>query len=126
MGFTSTKSVRASAGLLLLRVVVGAAFVLHGYGKIQHLTSWQNGMAGDHFPGFLQAAAAIAEFGGGIALIVGLLTPLAALGIAVTMAVAIYKVHVPAGDEFVAGHGQTSFELPAVYMASAVALLLVV
>ena len=121
--FTNTKSVRASAGLLLLRVVVGAAFVLHGYGKIQHPTSW---MPGGQFPGFLQAAAAVAEFGGGIALVLGLLTPLAALGIAATMAVAIFTYHVPQQHVFVAlKPGEPSFELPAAYLASAIALLLV-
>jgi putative oxidoreductase len=120
--FTDTNSLRGSAGLLLFRVVMGAAFVLHGYGKIQHPTSW---MPGDQFPGFLQAAAAVAEFGGGIALILGLLTPLAALGLAATMAVAVFQVHVPHGDVFVATEpGQGSYELAAVYLAGAIALLL--
>src|SRR5947209_5440160 len=90
--FTSTKSVRASAGLLLLRVVVGAALAMHGYAKIKS-DGGPTGWAGSAFPGYLQAAAVAAEFGGGIALIAGLLTPLAALGIAATMAVAIFQHH---------------------------------
>jgi len=40
-------------------------------------------------PGFLQGLAALSEFGGGLALIAGLLTPLAAFGIACTMVVAV-------------------------------------
>jgi len=44
-------------------------------------------------PAFLQALAALAEFGGGMALIVGLLTRLASLGIATNMIVALGMVH---------------------------------
>jgi putative oxidoreductase len=119
--FTDTKSVRGSTALLLLRVVMGAAFILHGYGKIQNPTEW----AGNMYPGYLQALAAVAEFGGGIALILGFLTPVAALGLAATMAVAVFHVHMPADDPFVAtGPGQASYELGAVYLACSLALLL--
>jgi putative oxidoreductase len=118
--FTDTSSLRGSAGLLLLRVVMGAAFVLHGWPKIHNPMSW---MPGDQFPGFLQALAAVAEFGGGIALILGLLTPVAVLGLAGTMAVAVFVVHVPAGDPFVAQGGR-SYELAAVYLACSLAVLL--
>jgi putative oxidoreductase len=122
--FTDTKSVRGSTALLLLRVVMGAAFILHGLGKINSPNGWMN-WAGDSYPPYLQAAAVAAEFGGGIALILGLLTPLAALGLAVTMAVAVFHVHVPKGDVFVAsGPNQASYELGAVYLACSLALLL--
>jgi putative oxidoreductase len=119
--FTDTKSLRGSAGLLLLRVVVGAAFVLHGWPKIQNPMGWSG--PDSQFPGFMQALAAVAEFGGGIALILGLLTPLAALGLAATMVMAIFSYHVPQGHVFV-GDPRESFELAAGYLASSVALLL--
>ena len=58
---------------------------LHGWPKIQKPFGWM----GPDVPGFLQALAALSEFGGGLALIFGLLTPLACLGIMSTMFVAI-------------------------------------
>src|SRR5262249_39460405 len=75
--------------------------------------------------GFLQAAAAGSEFVGGIAWVLGLLTPLASFFLAATMATAIAMAHVPAGHPFVAAApGQPSFELAAAYLAVALALLL--
>ena len=102
----------ASVGLLALRVVIGAAFMFHGWGKIQHPFSWMP--AGAPVPGFLQALAALSEFGGGLAWILGLLTPLASLGIAVTMAVAV-AMHVSNGDPFFA-MGGPAYESAAVYL----------
>jgi putative oxidoreductase len=113
-------------GLLVLRMVVGGAFILHGWPKIQNATTWMNAMGADQAPPpFLQAAAAVAEFGGGIAWLVGVLTPLASVLIACTMAVAITTVHLKAGHPFVAAQGGPSFELAAAYLAVALALLLV-
>jgi putative oxidoreductase len=111
----------ASIGLLFLRVVMGAAFILHGWPKIQHAFDWMPPEM--NMPGFLQALAALAEFGGGIALILGLLTRIAALGIAVVMAVAAGMVHIPAGHPFVSTGGP-SWELAGVYFAAAVLFLL--
>ncbi len=111
----------ASLGLLLLRLVAGLAFALHGWGKIQKPFGW----AGDAFPGVLQGLAALSEFGGGIAWMLGLLTPLASLGLACTMAVAIHMHAVKLGDPFVAsGPGQGAYEPAAVYLGVALLLLL--
>lgn len=116
---------RGSIGLLLLRVVVGAAFMFHGWPKIQQPFEWMNAHGGSGMPGLLQAAAAVSEFGGGLALILGLLTPLAALGIACTMATALGMVHLRMGHAFVASApGQPSYELAAVYLAAAILFLL--
>jgi hypothetical protein len=52
-----------SAGLLLLRLVVGAAFLFHGWSKIQSPLGWMGPEA--TMPAILQALAAISEFGGG-------------------------------------------------------------
>ncbi|NLE38469.1 MAG: DoxX family protein, partial [Pirellulaceae bacterium] len=65
----------------------------------------------------------LAEFGGGIALILGLVTRLASLGIGSVMVVAIGVVHVPQGDPFVS-KGGPSWELAAVYLACAILFLL--
>ena len=53
----------------------------------------------------LHALAALSEFGGGLAYILGLLTPLAALGILSTMTVAFTKHAFERGDPFVAMTG---------------------
>jgi putative oxidoreductase len=111
-----------SAGLLLLRLAVGAAFMFHGWGKIQNPWGWMG--AESPVPAVFQALAALAEFGGGMALIVGLLTRLASLGIATNMVVALALVHLPHGDPFVSMTGKASFELAAVYLACAVTFLL--
>ena len=112
-----------AATLLLVRVVMGVAFILHGWPKIQNPMGWMNAMGGEGVPSFLQALAALAEFGGGIALLLGLLTPLAALGIVCQMLGALFMVHFPMGHPFVAATGGPSYELPLVYLALAILLL---
>lgn len=119
--YTHTTGYVGSVGLLLLRLVVGVAFLFHGWPKMQTPLGWMPPEAS--VPGILQALAALAEFGGGIALILGLLTRLASLGIAAVMVVAIGMVHVPNGDPFVS-QGGPSYELAAVYLACAVLFLL--
>ena len=111
---------KGALALLSLRLVAGPAFILHGWPKIQHAFSWMGLDA--TVPGWLQGMAAFAEFGGGIALLIGLLTQLAALGISCVMLFAIFTVHLPRGDVFVGRDG--SWELPAVYLAIMVALML--
>ncbi|MHB0959353.1 MAG: DoxX family protein [Pirellulaceae bacterium] len=120
--YTHTVAGPGSVGLLLLRLVMGAAFIFHGWPKIQHPLDWMGPEA--PVPGVLQALAALAEFGGGIALIPGLLTRLASLGIAAVMVVAVGMVHVPQGDPFVNPTGGASYELAAVYLACALLLLI--
>jgi putative oxidoreductase len=112
-----TASRRVSVAILLLRLVVGGAFILHGWGKIQTPFGWMPPEA--PVPGILQFLAALSEFGGGIALILGLLTPLASLGLTATMAVAVF-FHVSKGDAFIQG-----YELAAVYLVCSIFFLLV-
>jgi putative oxidoreductase len=112
---------RGAIGLLLLRLVAGAAFLVHGSGKIQAPFAWMPPEA--PVPGVLQALAAVAEFfGGGLGWIAGFLTPLASLGVLATMTVAVF-FHVSRGDPFV-GAGGPSFELALVYWCVALLLLL--
>jgi putative oxidoreductase len=107
-----------SLGLLALRLVVGIAFILHGLPKIQNPIRWM----GDKVNPVLQLAAAVVEFGGGIALIVGFLTPIAAALIVVDMIFALALVHLPKGDKFV-NPGGGSFELPLVYLVVMIGLI---
>jgi putative oxidoreductase len=89
------------AGLLLMRVVLGAIMAVHG---AQKLFRWfgGHGLAGTggwlesmgFKPARLHAAVnGLAEFGGGILLAIGLLTPLGAAAVAGVMFVAIATVH---------------------------------
>lgn len=114
------QSIPEDLTLLLIRVVVGIAFILHGWGKIQSPFSW---MHESSIPGILQALGAIAEFGGGIALILGVVSNLAAFGIFCTMIVAAIYHGVVRGDPFM-GKGGPSYELAVAYLM--ISLLLMV
>jgi len=114
-------------GALVLRVPVGAVLAAHG---AQKLFGWFGGyglegtgqwMASVGFsPGYLMALlAGSAEFFGGIALIVGLLTRPAAAIAAFTMAVAM-TVHLPNGL-FVSNNG---YEYALTLLAATLALTL--
>jgi putative oxidoreductase len=113
----------ASAALLLLRLIVGAAFVLHGWGKIQTPFEWVPPQAPIAIPAFFQFLAAISEFGGGIGLILGLLTPIASLGIGCTMAVAVYFHSIVMKDPFVNMTGGSSYEPALVFLGIAILFL---
>jgi len=110
-----------SLALLFLRVVCGLAYMHHGFHKIQHPFDWMGPTSS--MPGILQALAALSEFGGGFAWIVGLVVPLASLGILSTMVVALSK-HLSHGDPFVGMRGP-SYELALVYASVAVLLFAV-
>jgi len=106
-----------NAGLLILRLVVGLTFMGHGS---QKLFGWFAGPGLKGFTGatrrmglrpplFWATLAALGEFGGGLLLALGLLTPLGALGIIGAMEVAIINVHLPKG--FWNGKGGIEFPL---------------
>ena len=111
---------KTDVAFLVLRLVVGTAFCLHGLPKIEHLTTW-----GAHVlpgvPGWLFAIVAVAEFLGGALLVVGLFTQVFAFLLACDMAVAIFAVLIPKGASFV---GHPGFELELTYLVVAFALLL--
>ena len=117
---------KADAAALILRVPVGLILAAHG---AQKLFGWfgGNGLAGTAGwlssmgmePGFLMAIlAGGAEFFGGLALVLGLLTRPAALVAAFTMLVAIFSVHINNGL-FVADGG---YEYALVLMVALIAL----
>jgi putative oxidoreductase len=89
--------------LSLLRLVLGIVFFAHG---AQKMLGWFGGygfgatmgyFANSGIPGPLAFLAIAAEFFGGIGLIVGFLSRVAAFGILVNMVVAILTVHLPFG-----------------------------
>ena len=111
---------RGAVALLLLRLLSGVALMHHGWGKIQNPFHWMD-KADAPAPAVFQALAALSEWGGGLALVAGLLTPVAAFGIACTMAVAV-ATHLGKGQPFIGQGG--SWELAGVYLVNALTLLL--
>jgi len=91
-----------SAGLLILRVTVGAVMLAHAYnhifrgGKIEGTAAWFESLG--MRPGKLHAwLASLTEVGAGVLLVAGLLTPLAAAGVIGVMLVAWITNHLHAG-----------------------------
>ena len=115
-----------SYGLLLLRVVVGGTMFSHG---AQKLLGWFGGPGLRGTAGFFESLGwrmplALAFLAGlaetsGVAFAVGLVTPLAALGIAVVMLNAIFVVHWRNG--FFNGNGGLEFPLTLATVAVTVA-----
>lgn len=89
-------------GLLWLRVLMGAGIAYHGYGKVfeGQVTMLAQGVAGWGLPlpTVWAWAAALSEFLGGLLILVGFQTRLAALAVFLTMSVAAFKAH--AADPF--------------------------
>src|ERR1700733_1667013 len=104
-----------------MRLVVGVIMVAHGYTKIiptGALYTFSHTVGRMQLPVWLGYVAAFTEFFGGMLLILGLLTRIAALGTAIDMAVAIIKVHLHGGLM-----GPNSFALPLALFA--ISLMLV-
>jgi len=105
-------------GLLVLRVALGTAFMFHGYPKISDSHRWVQMMPKMGFPGYFAYIAGVLEtFGGGL-LIIGLFTRGAALLLAIEMAAALVKTHIPAVGIYAVG----KYEVPLVFGAAALAL----
>jgi len=106
-------------GLLVLRVVFGAAMIMHGLPKIQDPMHWMDKMP-HAAPPLLQAIAAVFECGGGAALILGFITPLVALVGLFHFFTAYWMAH--RGLPWIGG--KASAELPSLYFTVMSALLL--
>lgn len=99
-----------SIALLVLRIAAGVIFIYHGYGKLfgeigmANFTQMVDGI-GFPAPAFFAWCAALSEFVGGIALVLGAFTSVAAVFTSIVMLVAFIAVKessIPAGDADVA------------------------
>lgn len=110
-------------GLLVLRVVLGVIFAAHGAQKLfgsfggpgLEGTAGFHGQLGIKPPYLMAVLAGLAEFAGGILIAVGFLTPLAAVALILTMAVAVFTVHLKNG--FFSMNGGYEFNLALAGMA---------
>ncbi len=95
--------------LLLIRLAVGAIFIAYGYEKYQRgFAAVGQSMVHLKLPAFFGYIAIVMELGGGIFLILGLLTRVIGLLMAVEMVVAIFAAHM--GNGILAIHSY-QFEL---------------
>ena len=96
----------AEGALMLLRVFTGICFIRHGWPKLRNLKTWATAMK---TPQWLCFLSAFSMWGAGIVLIPGLLTPLAALAILVSMAYAMV-LEIASGFPFI---GPDPYQIPA-------------
>ena len=115
-----------ASGLLLLRLVLGLTMAAHGSQKLFGVfggygvkgTGAFFGKLGFRAPAAMALLAGLSEFGGGLGVAAGFLTPFAALALVVTMAIAVMTVHISKG--FWVGDGGYEYNL--LIAAAAVAL----
>ncbi|MDQ6887728.1 MAG: DoxX family protein [Gemmatimonadota bacterium] len=109
---TAPAASRSDIGLLVLRVALGIIFVAHGGQKIFVMglagTAGMFARMGIPLPSLMGRAIALLEFGGGLALIFGILTPIVALALALDTLGAVVMVKAKGG--FFAPRG-AEFEL---------------
>jgi putative oxidoreductase len=88
-----------STGLLVLRVVVGVTFLLHGLDKLGDLAGTEQLFASLGIPGpaLMAPLVAVTEAVGGVLLIAGLATPLVGAALAIDMLVALLTAHLGEG-----------------------------
>lgn len=104
------KILNQDVGILILRVVVGVVFVVHGWDKFFHIKDIIGffGSVGIPFPHFTAYFVATIEFFGGIAILLGAFTWLVGLLFAIIMLVVIFSVK---GTSHLIGIGGYEYEL---------------
>jgi putative oxidoreductase len=114
--------------LALMRLILSFIFLAHGG---QMALGWWGGYGWHatigmftsqlHIPAFFAGCAILAEFVGGLMLLAGLLSRLAALALAIVMMVAILKVHLHNG--LLGGPGGAGYEYPLAVLALCILII---
>jgi putative oxidoreductase len=105
--------------LLVLRIVLGAIMIAHGYHKVFGGFHHHMEMVGSlGIPSWMAYLSAGVEFFGGIAIVLGVFTRFFSLALVIEMGVAIWKVHFKNGLM-----GPTGYEFPLSLAAIALALI---
>ena len=107
----------SDVAFLILRLVIGIIFLYHGWMKLSGLIAGNDMNA-------IMTILAIAEPLGGIALILGVLTQLAALGLGIIMLGAIYMKQTAFGVGFVGPQGP-GWEFDLMILAGCIVLICV-
>ncbi|MDR4947484.1 DoxX family protein [Neobacillus cucumis] len=113
--------VKNEIGALILRVTLGALFLIHGIvkfqGGIENIVGWFESIG---LPGFMAYGVSSIEIIGGLALIIGLATRFVSVVFALLMIGATLKVKLSVG---LLGNGQMAgYELDLVFLAIAIYL----
>lgn len=110
-------------GLLLVRVVVGAVLIAHGWPKLFASAAFLEAFPKMGFPAWAVYVAGTVELFGGILLVLGLFTRVAAFFISGQFFVAFVKVHWKLGERAWYGFLGTGDEYPLVLSVLAFLLL---
>ncbi len=121
MAFELLSGVDLNAASLLLRLGLGAVFVIHGYPKLKDggkgTGQWLQSMG---FPYGLGLFAGVIEFFGGIVVLLGLLTPIVAALFALWMVALIWVSVSKIKKKFVGG-----YELDVLLLILALSLVMI-
>lgn len=122
LGTTRSEPQPGVVALTALRVVVGVIMVAHGLQKLAGYSEWQANVEkmGLPLPEVSAALALAGELAGGLGLLLGFITPVAAFGVACTMLVAILTVHISHG----LFNKDGGFEFPLTLLAAALFFML--
>jgi putative oxidoreductase len=105
-------------GLLMLRLIIGAVFIYHGFAKVSNIEGTLGFFSTIGLGNIvLVYLAAYGEFVGGIMLVLGIFTRYTALLLAFIAAVAIYAVHFKAGFNIMKGGYEYALTLMVVSLA---------
>lgn len=117
----------APYGLAILRVVLGIAMLVHGWSKlsggVDNVAGFFDDPLGIPLPGLMAWVVTIVELVGGGLLIIGFLTQIAGILLALDMLGAIIFAYLGAGRPFI-DNGAITWEKEAVFGAAALCLVL--
>ena len=108
---------------LLVRIILGVVFIQSGWGKLHNISGTAENFAGWHipFPHFNAVLASSTEFVGGLLILLGLGTRLAAVPLIVVMTVAIITAKVPQLEDWTDFFGWDETAYAAMFLWLAIA-----